>query len=78
MNNFNISSIEKSLSNLKHTPFDYCIIDNFFTSKIANQLLKNELEKILIPIHPYEIPFIKEIITGKTNEDYLKWVMKNL
>ena len=38
MNNFNISSIEKSLSNLKHTPFDYCIIDNFFTSKIANQL----------------------------------------
>ena len=45
---------------------------------IKTILNKNELEKILIAIHPYEIPFIKEIITGKTNEDYLEWVMKNL
>jgi len=40
MKGFNIKSIEKSLTNLKTIPFNYCIIDNFFTTKLAKELSK--------------------------------------
>ena len=34
----NDKDIIKSLNNFKQKPFDYCIIDNFFPTKISNEL----------------------------------------
>ena len=38
MKSLNTKSIETSLRNIKKIPFNYCIIDNFFNNKIANEL----------------------------------------
>ena len=45
---------------------------------IKTILNKNDLEEFLTEVHPYETPFVTEILTGKTNKDYLEWVEKNL
>ena len=34
----NEKDVIKSLNNFKHKPFDYCVIDNFFPTKISNEL----------------------------------------
>ena len=34
----NDKDVIKSLNNFKQKPFDYCIIDNFFPTKISNEL----------------------------------------
>ena len=35
---FNLNAIEKSLSSFRHYPFNYSVIDNFFTTKVAHDL----------------------------------------
>jgi len=41
MSLFNLDHIKKSFIRLDKHPFDHCIIDNFFPSKVANQLSDN-------------------------------------
>ena len=38
---FNLKAIEKSLSSFSHYPFNYSVIDNFFTTKVAHDLGNN-------------------------------------
>ncbi len=38
MNIFNTKAIKDSLSEIRRSPFDYCIVDNFFDSNIARSL----------------------------------------
>jgi len=35
---FNLKAIEKSLSSFSHYPFNYSVIDNFFTTRVAHDL----------------------------------------
>ena len=37
----NIEAIEKSLSSFNHYPFNYVLIDNFFTTDTAHDLCNN-------------------------------------
>ena len=38
---FNIKHIKNALSNFVNKPFNHCVIDNFFLSKVANNLSSN-------------------------------------
>ena len=38
---FNIKHIKNALSNFENKPFNHCVIDNFFLSKVANNLSSN-------------------------------------
>ena len=38
---FNIDNIKKSLSNIVDVPFNHCVIDNFFTQRVATKLCQS-------------------------------------
>ena len=38
---FNLEAIEKSLSSFNRHPFNYVVIDNFFSTKVAHDLGNN-------------------------------------